>query len=348
MKKLTLIPAALAAALSTLAGSAWADSITVMNFANYMPEDILTRFKDATGIDVNLVSTATNEETMGRLMASSGAGFDVVFVSSPFAEALRKLDMLRDLDHANIPNEANLYDVAKTLSYDPGNVFSMPYSWGTTGLCYRSDLMSYAPDSWMDLLKPHDDVKGKITMVTTDRWLLATGQLALGYSVNDVTPEHLDKVKDLLIEAKKGLLAYDDATFYSKLVAGEAVMVHSWDGWCNYALAENPNVKFVIPKEGSDFFIDTMVVPKASENPSAAEKFINFVLQPENQQWLTTSLFFKSPNKVAMESLPKDLTAKYPNLLISPEQLATYETFHDLGADLPRVSKVVTEITSSQ
>ncbi|MBB3773415.1 spermidine/putrescine transport system substrate-binding protein [Angulomicrobium tetraedrale] len=325
-----------------------AESITVLNFANYMPEDILQRFKDKTGISVDLVTTSTNEETMGRLTTSNGAGFDVVFVSSPFAEALRHLDLVTDVNHANLPNLVNLYDEAKNLSFDPGNVYTVPYAWGTTGLCYRDDLLSKAPTSWWDLLKPSDEAKGKITMVSTDRWLLAAGQLANGYSVNDVTPEHLEKVKADLIAAKKTLLAYDDATFYSKLVAGEAVMVHAWDGWCNYALAETPHAHFVVPKEGSDFYIDVMVVPKASEHKEAAEKFINFVLEPENQGWVSTNLFFKTPNRIAMEALPEDIKKKYPNLTITPADLAKFETFHDLGADLPRVSKVVTEITSSR
>lgn len=329
------------------AGPAAAETITVLNFANYLPEDIIARFKEKTGIDVDLVTTSTNEETMGRLTASNGAGFDVVFVSSPFAEALRKLELVDDIDHSKVPNLSNLYEEAKKLSFDPGNVFTVPYAWGTTGLCYRDDLMKVAPTSWWDLLKPSEEVKGKVTMLSTDRWLLAAGQLANGYKVSDVSAEHLEKVKQTLIDAKKGILAYDDATFYSKLVAGEAVMVHSWDGWCNYALAENKHVKFVVPKEGSDFFIDVMVVPKATEHKDSAEKFINFVLEPENQAWVSTNLFFKTPNKVAMESLPADLITKYPNLAISPADLSKFEIFHDLGSELPRVSKVVTEITSS-
>lgn len=328
--------------------AARAESITVLNFANYMPEDILQRFQEKTGISVDLVTTSTNEETMGRLTTTNGAGFDVVFVSSPFAEALRQLDIIGDIDHGNLPNLDNLYDEARQLSFDPGNVFSIPYAWGTTGLCYRDDLVSTAPTSWWDLLTPSDDLAGKITMLATDRWLLAAGQLANGYSVNDVTPEHLEKVKQDLIAAKKTILAYDDVTFYSKLVSGEAVMVHAWDGWCNYALAESEHAKFVVPKEGSDFYVDVMVVPKASEHKEAAEKFINFVLEPENQSWVSSSLFFKTPNRVATEGLPKDLTTKYPNLAITPQELAKFETFRDLGADLPRVSKTIAEITSSR
>ncbi len=342
-----LTTVAIAALFALAPGVASAEKIVIMNFANYMPENILKDFKAATGIDAELVTTAQNEETMGKMVASNGAGYDVVFVTSPFAEALRKLDLIGDLNHANIPNKANLADEATTLAYDPGNVFTMPYSWGTTGLCYRSDLVSFTPDSWNDLLKPRDELKKKITMLATDRWLLAAGQLANGYSVNDVTPEHLEMVKATLIEAKKNILAYDDVTFYSKLVSGEAVLVHAWDGWCNYGIAENPAIKFVVPKEGSDLFIDVMVVPKASEHKEAAEKFINFILAPENQKWVSDSLFYKTPNKAAMGQLSPDLIAKYPNLGISSTELLKSEIMRDLGADLPRVSKAVTEITSS-
>jgi len=341
-------PVVSAAMLLLLAAPAAADTITVLNFANYMPEDLPAKFKEATGNDMELVTTGTNEETMGRLTASNGTGFDVVFVSSPFAEALYKLGMLETLDQSLLPNASNLYDEAKKLSYDPGNTFSIPYAWGTTGLCYREDLVKTAPTSWWDLLKPSDDLKGKITMLSTDRWLLAAAQLANGYSVNDVTPEHLEKVKTDLIAAKKTILAYDDVTFYSKLVAGEAAMVHAWDGWCNYAVADNDKVKFVVPKEGSDFYIDVMTVPKASEHKKSAHEFINFVLKPENQGWVTQKLFFKVPNKPAMEALPADLLQKYPNIAITPVELAKFETFHDLGADQPAVTKIVTEIKSAQ
>jgi spermidine/putrescine transport system substrate-binding protein len=136
----------------------------------------------------------------------------------------------------------------------------VPYTWGTTGLCYRSDVVKEAPDSWNDLLKPSDDLKGKTTMLSTDRWLMAAGFLANGMSVNTTDQASLDKVRDQLIEAKRTLLAYDDTTFYSKLVSGEANLVQAWDGWCNYGIAEKPEIKYVIPKEGSDLWVDSIVI----------------------------------------------------------------------------------------
>src|SRR5690606_32510815 len=148
----------------------------------------------------------------------------------------------------------------------------------TTGLCWRADLVSETPDSWRDLLQPADDLKGAVTLLATDRWLMAAGFLALGHSVNDTDPAHIADVRYLLIEAKKGLLAFDDTTFYARLVSGEAKLVHAWDGWCNYGTAENPEILFAVPSEGSDLWVDTMVVMEASENKEAAQAFINFVL----------------------------------------------------------------------
>ena len=118
----------------------------------------------------------------------------------------------------------------------------------------------------------------------------------------------MEQVKNTLIEAKKTLLAYDDTTFYAKLVSGEALMVQAWDGWCNYGITDNKDIKYVIPKEGSDLWVDTMVVMKASENKDAAFQFINFMLDTKNHAWAAENILYKVPNKAAMESLPAELS----------------------------------------
>ena len=231
---------ALGLGLWLAAGAAAAqEKLVISNWDAYMPPDLLERFQAATGIEAEVAVHATNEEIMGKVTASGGKGYDVLFVSSPFAEALHQLGLTAPIDHAQVPNLKNLYPEAQQLAHDPGNSFSVPYTWGTTGLCWRSDLVPTAPTSWMDLLRPADALKGKTTMLATDRWLLGAGFLAEGKSVNATDPAELDAAKDLLIEAKSTLLAYDDTTFYSKLVSGEAVLVHAWDGWCNYGIAEN-------------------------------------------------------------------------------------------------------------
>ena len=109
-------------------------------------------------------------------------------------------------------------------------------------------------------------------MLSTERWLALPAQKALGYSVNTTDDAELEEIKEKLIEAKDGLLGYDDTTFYEKLISGEAVMTEAWDGWCGYGMAENPDIKFVVPEEGSDLWVDTMVVLKDSENKEAAHR----------------------------------------------------------------------------
>ncbi|MFO1037883.1 MAG: spermidine/putrescine ABC transporter substrate-binding protein [Geminicoccaceae bacterium] len=338
---------ALAMAVAAAALPARAEKIVISNWDAYMPGDLLERFKRDTGIDAEVTVHATNEEIMGKVTAGGGKGYDVLFVSSPFAEALHKLGLAADLDHGKLPNLVNLYPEAAKLAYDPDNTFSVPYTWGTTGLCYRSDLVKTAPTSWNDLLKPADDLKGKITMLATDRWLLGAGFLDLGYSVNETDPAKIEKTKELLIEAKKNLLAYDDTTFYSKLVSGEAVLVQAWDGWCNYGITENKDIKYVLPKEGSDLWVDTMVITSASENKDAAHKFIDYVLNADVGKWVAENILYKTPNKAAMDSLDPSLFETYPNLKMSPADLLAQQQLLDVGKAQKDYARAVTEIVNA-
>lgn len=126
---------ALAAVLSLIGAAGQASDLVVSNWDGYMAPDAIDMFNTATGNTAELVLHATNEEIMGKLIASGGKGYDVVFVSSPFAEVLNNLGLAETLDPAKLPNMANLYPAAMELSHDPGNTFSVPYAWGTTGLC---------------------------------------------------------------------------------------------------------------------------------------------------------------------------------------------------------------------
>jgi spermidine/putrescine transport system substrate-binding protein len=335
------------AGLTLSAATSNAADLVISNWDGYMAKDIAESFKAATGLTIEVVNHATNEEIMGKLMASQGKGYDVVFVSSPFAEILNGQGLVEPLDHAAIPNIKNLYPEAAALAYDPGNVYSVPYTWGSTGLCYRSDLVKTPVNSWNTLLQPDAALKGKTTMLATDRWLMAAGLLSLGYSVNEKDPAKIDEAKNKLIEAKKTLLAYDDTTFFSKLVSGEAQLVQAWDGWCNYGITENKDIKYVVPKEGSDLWVDTIVVMKNSEHKEAAAKFLNFILDAKNHAWAAQNILYKVPNKPAMESLDPALATQYPNMAMTPAELAKYELLRDLGASMKDYSRAVSEIKAA-
>jgi spermidine/putrescine transport system substrate-binding protein len=339
---------AMLAVLAVVAGTAAArtsqETLKISNWDLYMPEDVIPKFEKATGIKVKYSKHATNEDIMGKLEAANGGGFDLVFVSGPFAEALKKRGWAAKIDKKQIPNLKNLYPASTQLGYDPGNQNSVPYTWGTTGLCYRSDLVQGTPKSWNDILRPADYLKGKLTMLATDRWLMLPALRVLGYSINTTNQKQLEKARDLLKEAKENLLAYDDTTFYSRLVSGEASMVVAWDGWCSLGIAENPKIKFVVPKEGSDVWADTMVILEKSENKEAAAKFINFILRPNIHQAVSEYTLYKVPNEGAMAKVRKKLGKQFPNIAIPPKQLLQYESERDLGKAAPLWSRIVAEV----
>ena len=320
-------------------------SLVVSNWAGYMPDDLPAAFEAATGVPVKVANHATNEEIVAKLTAGGNSGIDVAFVSGQFAQALAEFGALEPLDHAQIPNLANLYPEASTLAYDPGNTISAPYAWGTTGLCYRSDLID-EPTSWNDLLQPAEDVAGKTTMLATERWLMLPAQKALGFSVNTTDEAEMQQVRDVLSATKDTLLTYDDTTFYSRLVSGEAVLVEAWDGWCNYGIIDDANIKFVVPQEGSDLWTDTMVVLGSSQNKEAAHAFINYILQPETHTWVVQNILYKVPNQAAMEALDPSLIESFPNLGTTPAELFEGEQLVDLGEAAPMYTQIATEIAA--
>ncbi|MGD9865088.1 MAG: extracellular solute-binding protein, partial [Pseudodonghicola sp.] len=143
------------------------------------------------------------------------------------------------------------------------------------------------------------------------------------------------------------LLAYDDTTFYAKLVSGEAELVQAWDGWCNYGIAENPEIKYVIPKEGSDLWVDTMVILKNAAHKDEAYAFVNFMLAPKNHGWAAENILYKVPNKPAMEMLTADFLATYPNMEMSPDDLLAFEQLRDVGEGQRAYARIVSEIKAA-
>ncbi len=322
-------------------------SITVSNWAGYMPKDIAKQFKAATGAGLTATEHATNEEIMAKLTTGADSGIDVAFVSGQYAQALNDAGLLEPIHPDMVPNLKNLYPQATQLAFDKGNKYSVPYTWGTTGICYRSDLVKPAPTSWNDILAPAPKYDGKVTMLSTERWLALPAQKALGYSVNTTDDAELAKIKSKLIEAKKHLLGYDNTTFYEKLVSGEAVMTEAWDGWCGYGMAENPKIKFVVPQEGSDLWSDTMVVLKGSANKEAAFAFVNMMLEPKVHSWVVENVTYNVPNQPAEALVPEALKKQFPQLAVTPDDLAKGEVLVDLGEDSTKYTDLTTDVTAS-
>jgi spermidine/putrescine transport system substrate-binding protein len=309
-------------------------TLVISNWDLYMPvDDLIPAFEAETGVTVEYALHTTNEDIMGKITAQNGEGFDLVFVSGPFVQPLVDQGWAAEIDHSQIPNLANLYPEATQLPHDPGNVHSVPYTWGTTGICYRTDLVSETPTSWEIFRSPPAELDGKMTMLGTDRWLFQPALLSMGYSVNTTDPAQIEEAVAWTEEAKGHLLGFDDTTFYSKLVSGEALAVHAWDGWCEYGRLDEPNIDFVIPDEGSDLWVDTMVVLESSQNKAAAFAFIDFILEATSGKAISEFTFYKVPNAPGAESVDPAVLEQFPTMAIPSETLFAQEPQVDLGAD---------------
>jgi len=320
-------------------------SIVVSNWDNYMDPDTANKFSDTTKAKITVAKHATNEEIIGKLTAGGDPGIDVAFVSGQYAQALNEAGLLEPIDPALVPNLAKLYPETKKLAFDPGNKFSVPYSWGTTGICYREDLVGTAPTSWNDILSPSPQNAKKVLMLSTQPWLNLPAAKSLGFDVNTTDPAQLDQIKAQLLKTKPQIMGFDDTTFYSRLDSGEANMAVAWDGWCNYAT--NKKVKFVLPKEGADLWTDTMVVLKSSKNKEAAMAYINFMIDDAEQTWLTENILYKSPNKAVAEKAAATLGKDFPNLAMTPADLAKQEGLVDVGDAAKTYAQIATEVQAS-
>ena len=322
-------------------------SIVVSNWDAYMPEDIAEIVKEETGATVEITNHATNEDMVAKVTGSGGEGLDVVFGSQPYLQAFAEEGLLEPIDTQYLENWDNLHPDAQELAEVDGQVYFAPYTWGTTGICYREDLVDEAPTSWNDLLQPDDEYKGKVTMMGTERWAVLPAQKALGYSVNTTDEAEMAEVQELMVEAKPNLLAYDDTTFYERLVSGEAVMVEAWDGWCNYGTAEDPNIKFAVPEEGSDLWVDAMAILKTSENKEASYAFIDAILDSKNHAWAAENILYNVPNDAAMEALPAKLTKQFETLGVRREEMLQGENMTDIGEASSLYNRIITEVTAS-
>ncbi|WP_219468370.1 polyamine ABC transporter substrate-binding protein [Nonomuraea rhizosphaerae] len=315
-------------------------SVDVTVWPGYTPKELPERVKAKLKFPLKISLHDTNEIAMTKLTASGDSKIDVAFVSGQYAQALNEQGLLEPIHPELIPNLANLYPEATQLGYDKGNKYSVPYTWGTTGICYRKDLVKAVPTSWNDLLSPPAWADKKVTMMTTERWLALPAIKALGYSVNTDKDEEIAKVKEKLLAQKPHLLTYDDVTFGDRLKSGEAVMVEAWDGWCP-TTDEKQNIGFAVPKEGSDLWTDTMVIMKSSKNKEAAHAFINYVLDPEIHRWAAENINYKVPNKAAMDQVK---IAEGSLLGIKPATLLDGEAIIDLGQGSLKYTRLAEEI----
>ena len=311
-------------------------TITVYNWYDYIDPTVIDMFTEKTGINVQYVNFTTNEEMYTKLEAGAGS-YDVLFPSDYIIERMIANDELAPLDLSAMPNVAGLIDWLKTPDYDPEGAYSVPYMWGTVGILYNTNLVDEEITSWKQIFDPK--YQNGVYMLNSVRDTLGVTLKMLGYSMNTREEEALNAAKDALIQQKAdGIVAgYMVDEVKDKMIAGEGAMAVMWSGDAAYSIYESEGdyLKYVVPEEGSNVWVDAMCIPKSSKNIGAAQAFIDFMCDPEiaylNQQYI----YYCTPIEAAKDMMTEEELAA-EELNPSDESVGRCEFFHDISeyADL--------------
>lgn len=312
-----------------LPACAMADEVVnVFNWEDYIDESVLEDFTAETGIKVNYMRFTTNEDMMVQAEANPSA-FDVIFPSEYCVERMISKDLLAEIDYANVPNAKYILPNLLNPSYDPNNAHSVPYMWGTVGILYNTKMVTEPVDSWGILWDTK--YQNNVFMLDSIRDSMGITLKYLGYSMNTRDPIALEAAKDKLIEQKQSgvVKAYQVDETKDKMVAGEAALAVVWSGDAQYAIDLNPDLAYVIPKEGSNVWVDAMVIPKAARNKENAEKFIDYLCRPEVAEKNCEAIWYSSPNSGAIELMGDTYTS---NTTMNPSEadIANCEYFNDI------------------
>lgn len=279
------------------------NTLNVYNWADYMPMTVIKQFERETGIQVNYMEYDSNETLYAKLKADPHIGFDVIVPSSYYVQRMAQENMLRRLDHSKTGNEKFLNPRLLNQSYDPNNCYSLPFTWGITGIVVNKRYFNPKYfHQWQDLWKPQ--YKNQLLMMDDMRELFSIALITLGYSVNDTNPQHIKqaylKLRQLLPNIK---LFNSDAT-QNIYVDADATLGMGYNGDVYQAQQENPQIKFIFPNNHFVMWIDCLAIAKYAPHYKNALKFINFINRPDVAAKIAINNGYSSPNLKAITLLP--------------------------------------------
>lgn len=307
--------------------------VYVYNWGEYIDPETLDMFEKETGIQVIYDEFDTNE-TMYPKVEAGASNYDVVCPSDYMIQKMIDNDLLQELNWDNIPNaKANIgaqyYEQSE--AFDPGNRYAVPYCWGTVGILYNKTMVDEPVTSWSILWD--EKYADSILMQDSVRDLFMVGLKSLGYSMNSTDEKELNEAKDLLIHQKPLVQAYVIDQVRDKMIGNEAALGVIYSGEAIFTQRENPDLEYVIPKEGTNVWIDSWVIPKNAENVENAEKFIDFMCRGDIALLNFDYITYSTPNTAAQALIEDD---DIRNSKIAFPDLSQYdglETFSYLGDD---------------
>ncbi len=277
--------------------------VNVCSWGEYIDEDLIYQFEEETGIKVNYQFAESNEALYSLLKTGAG-DYDVIVPSDYMIGRLIAEDMLAELDYSNIPNYDLIDDQYKGLSYDPNNKYTVPYTWGTLGIIYNTTMVDEPITSWDAMFD--EKYAGQVLMIRNSRDALAAALLDLGYDINTTDEAQIREAYQLLSGAKNAGVyqAFVMDEVFQKMEGGNAAIAMYYAGDYLTMLENNPDLAYVVPQEGSNWFVDAMCVLKDAQHKEEAEEWINFIAGTDANLANMDYIWYASPNTEALSGYP--------------------------------------------
>ncbi|HWD46522.1 MAG TPA: spermidine/putrescine ABC transporter substrate-binding protein, partial [Actinomycetota bacterium] len=268
--------------------------LNIYNWSDYIDDRTIPVFQALTNLRVNYDVYSSNEDLLARMQAGK-TSYDIIVPTNNFIPTYLKLGLIQPLRQDMIPNLANLDREFVETDYDPGNRYTVPWQWGTTGIGFNRRQAGEAVDSWAAVFEPSQPMGGHVTLLREVTDLIGCALIYLGKSPNSIKDADLDQVVRLVRSIKPKLKGFTTDTYIDELAASETWLAQGWSGDVFQAQDQNPDVSYVIPKEGSLRFVDVMAVPKGAPHPANAARFMNYVLHPKVQARISKYVSYGTP-----------------------------------------------------
>ena len=319
------------------------ETLYFLNWADYIPEELVRKFERETGAKVVLDTFESPEAMLAKLKAGADREFSLVVAPDYYVLQMAREGLVAPLDKGRLAGLANLDPFFQDPPYDPGLQYSVPYLWGTTGLAYREDLVKGPVDSYGVFFDPARQV-GPFLLLDEMRETIGAALRYLGYSLNTTDPEALEKAKELLIAAKARSVGFAGGVeALNRILGGDAAVSLAYSGDVLQARQEDERLRYALPREGGTLWTDAMVVLKRGPAQDLAYRFIDFLLRPENAAELAAYTRYATPVAQAVPLLPQEMRQD-PTVFPPEEVRAKLEYLKDLGPDIALYDRVWTEV----
>ncbi len=279
----------------------------IYTWAGYTDDNLLNRFTKETGIKVIADVFDSNEAMLARLQALGGGEYSIIYPSDYTVRKMVDLGLLKELERSRLVGLDRLVPRFQNPIYDPGNRYSIPLSWGTTGLIYNTQKLKQPPEDWNYLWDNKQTLSNRMTLLSDVREVMGAVLKMMGYPYNSTDPQQIKQAYEKLVILKPAIASFTTDAWKTQILTNDLLLAMCFSADANEVIPENKNLEYVIPKSGSSLWTDTLVIPVTAPNPEGAYAWMNFLLQPDVAAQICERLSFATPNQAAINLLPDEV-----------------------------------------